>query len=142
MKTHKPTADEKRIIRDCAKRSADRKGIELQPGTRYHIGGPREVPAGGEINIAFVTDQPDWEDTDLDDFRDWETFSKGFLLTEDGRAIIDFYVYETRGWKELRTNVTAYWENGRMVRVEGTGEGAMWIAGNGGTAGRYLNRNA
>jgi hypothetical protein len=124
---HKPTPDEKRIIRDCAKRSAGCGRVRIEPGYRYNMNDPTRNEGPDDLNIALLSDQPDWEDTDLADTTDWETFCKhGFQWAEGQRAIVDFYVYSTGDRGELETNVTAYWENGLMVRVDGTGNGTMW----------------
>jgi hypothetical protein len=46
------------------------------------------------MNIAKITNDPDWNDTDLyDNAYTWRDFTKGVEMTDDGRAIVDFYVY-------------------------------------------------
>lgn len=131
---YRPTAEEKSIIRECAKKSAGYKAVELCPGTRHNT----EQERGIHMNIALVTDDPEWNDTDLyDNAYKWSDFTKGVELTEGGRGIFDFYVYGPLGYhKELQTNVTAYYEGGRLVKVEGTGDGVMWKTSDGGKAGR------
>jgi hypothetical protein len=47
---------------------------------------------------------------------------------KDGRGVFDFWVYSVGRDAELRTNVTTYYEAGRLVRVESTGRGIMWQA--------------
>lgn len=126
---YKPTREEKRIIRECAARSAGCRRVELCPGTRYNLNGKYKDVAHNELNILFVSDDPDWGDTDLaDNAWTWADFTKGIRLTDDGRGVFDFYVYGPVGaWdKKLKTNVTAYYEGGKLARVEGTGDGVMW----------------
>jgi hypothetical protein len=128
---YRPSADEKRLIRDCAKRSAGRRAVKIEPGERYHLEDGRAA-----LNIAFLTDPKDWDNwncTDLHGPVDWKEYADGFNLTTDGRGIIDFYVYEMvrcyQGGMEpgdLMTNVTAYYEGGKLIRIEGTGNGIMW----------------
>jgi len=123
MAKYRPTAEDKRIIRDCAQRSAGRARVEINPGKRISLTQDR----GQHFNIALVSDHPSWDDTDLyDNAFTWGDFTKGVELTADGRAIVDFYVYETTGWKELMTNVVIYVEGGQLVRVTGVGNGTMW----------------
>jgi len=124
---HKPTSEEKRIIRRCAEKSAGYGRVEICPGSRYNV----ETGAGEcgiNFNIALVSDDPEWADTDLwSNAFTWRDFTKGVELTPDGRGIFDFYVYGPLGYhKELQTNVTAYYEGGKLVRVTGTCDGVMW----------------
>lgn len=122
---HKPTREEKEIIRSCAARSAGYKRVELCPGTRHNT----EQDRGEHMNIALVSDDPDWNDTDLSDNSwSWRDFTKGVELTDDGRGVFDFYVYGPVGsyHKELQTNVVAYYKDGKLVRVTGVGDGTMW----------------
>jgi len=124
--TYRPTSEDKRIIRDCAKRSAGHKRVEICPGIRHNL----EVDRGHHMNIAMVSDHPDWDDTDLwDNANKWSDFTKGVELTGDGRGIFDFYVYSLGYHGELETNVVAYVEGGKLVRVEATMDGVMWRAG-------------
>lgn len=123
--TYRPTSEDKSIIRDCAKRSAGKKRVEMNPGLRYNIDG--KYPNVRSLNIAMVSDHPDWNDTDLwDNTYKWSDFTKGVELTEDGRGIFDFYVYSLGYHGELETNIVAYVEGGKLVRVEGTMDGVMW----------------
>jgi hypothetical protein len=126
MKHHRPTAEEKALIRQCAQRFAGAKGVLIEPGYRNLLDAP--VSDGGELNIALLTDDEDWNDTDLFDFARWSDFCKGFELAAGGRAIVDFYVTRTGKNGELEGNVTAYWHDGRMTRIEGTCAGVMWEA--------------
>jgi hypothetical protein len=118
---HRPTSEEKRIIRECAQRASGHKRIEISPSTRCNM------KTGAEhMNICFVSDEPDWNDTDLaDNAYKWADFAKGFELTEDGRAILDFWVYSLGYHGELETNVQAYWIDGRLARVT-DGRRVLW----------------
>lgn len=122
---YRPTSEDKKIIRDCAIRSAGKKWIEMCPGMRHNI--EDKYPGVRSLNIAMVSDHPDWNDTDLwDNAYKWSDFTKGVELTEKGRGIFDFYVYSRGRNGELETNVVAYVEDGKLVRVEGTMDGIMW----------------
>lgn len=121
MPLYKPTADEKRIIRACAQRSAGYRGVEINPSTKIDAGGRIEM------NIALLTDDPKWRDVDLfDNAYQWRDFTKGVPLAEGGRAIVDFYVYNRGRDAELKTNITIWIEDGRLARVDGTCNGTMW----------------
>jgi hypothetical protein len=124
--THKPTREECRIIRACAERDAQKSRVIIEPGERFN-----RMTGNVALNLALISTDPEWNDTDLHDHKSWSHFQRGFPLAEGGRAIVDFYVYSVRGLNEvdeLETNVTAYWEGGVLVRVDGTGEKArgMW----------------
>lgn len=115
---HKPTSEEKRIIRECAQREAGYKRVEVNPSTRVSL------KKGGDtkprMNVAMISDDPNFNDTDLfDNAFQWKDFAKGIEMTPDGRAVVDFWVYNTGRDAELQSNVTAYWENNKLVRVEG-----------------------
>jgi hypothetical protein len=121
---HRPTAEEKRVIRECAQHSAGFRSVEINPSTKYSLTNPAR---GEHMNICLVSDHPTWDDTDLaDNAFQWRDFTKGFPLAEGGRAIVDFYVYNRGRNSELQTNVTAYWRDGKLVRVDGTCNGTMW----------------
>lgn len=122
----KPTAREVELI----KRAAAREGsmslgrVLLEPGIRINLVDDSkniDVP-GGAYNIALITDDPDWNDTDLADFGSWVDFRKGVTLTEDGRAIVDFYIRKrfVHGWDDsLFGNVSVYYAGGRITRIHG-----------------------
>lgn len=120
---HKPTSEEKKIIRACAQRDSGFKNVEINPSTKISLTNPALEPA---MNICFVSDDPDFGDTDLfDNAYSWRDFTKGFPL-KDGNAIIDFYVYNIGRDPELQTNVTAYWKADKLVRVDGTGQDKLY----------------
>jgi hypothetical protein len=121
---YRPTSEDKRIIRDCAQRSAGHKRVSMRIGERHNT----DTDRPRNTNIAMVSDHPDWNDTDLWEHHDYREFTKGVELTADGRGIFDFYVYSLGYHGELETNVVAYFENSKLVRVEGTCDGIMWKA--------------
>lgn len=109
---HKPTSEEKRIIRECAQQSAGYKSVEINPSTKINEKGDIHM------NIAMISDDLDFGDTDLfDNAYSWRDFTSGIEMTPDGRAIVDFYVYNRGRDPELQTNVTAYFEGNKLVRV-------------------------
>lgn len=123
---YKPTAGDLRIIRDCAGKDAGRGYVTINGSSRYNINdNNRKAPDGGDLNIAFVSDDPDFGDTDLEDNDwSWDYFARGVLL-KDGVGVFDFWVYD-RHTDELLTNVTAYYRDGALDRVEGVVNGTMW----------------
>jgi hypothetical protein len=118
----KPTPQEMRWIRRAAEISAGRARVRIEPGTRFNINGDSRV---SHMNIALLSDDPDWNDTDLSETVPWAWFRKGVELTSDGRAIVDFYVYEVTDWGDLRTNVTVYYAAGAVQRIDGTMDGDL-----------------
>lgn len=133
---HTPTAEEKAIIRKCAQISAGMKGVKLEVGDRWNPPHTENYKGSSarNINIAMLTDDEDFGETDLFETLPWKVFCKGFELAERGRAFVDFYVYNTKrrgdiGDGDLETNVTAYWRFDKLERVEGTMNGDIWRDG-------------
>ena len=125
MTIWKPTARECELIKQAASREScpgvSFGRIALEPGIRT---GPKWAEAGlierGELNILLVTDDPDWNDTDLYDYGSWKWFRKGVALTSDGKAALDFYIRDKFDEdKELCGNVEVYYADGRIVRIKG-----------------------
>jgi hypothetical protein len=118
----KPSEAQCKIIKAAAARESEIKPdqIKLEPGMRLN----REDEAvESSINIARVTKNTDgsWEDTDLDDRLSWSTFRKGVPLTEDGRAVVDFYIHRYGLNDELYGNIIVFFENGQLSRIKGYG---------------------
>ena len=118
-KIWKPTQAQCDLIKRAAAKEGNvpLKAVLLEPGLRWNTDDGSKPQS---INIALVSDEAEWGDTDLADMGYWEAFRKGVELTEDGRAIVDFYIRK-RGdeWAELYGNVTAYYEGGHIVRIHG-----------------------
>ena len=124
----KPTKAEVDAIKQAAAREAGRVpvgAVILDPGMRYNTKdngkneGACQTPRG-LLNIALVSDDPEWNDTDLNDYGAWADFRAGVLLTEDGRAIIDFYIRRRFDEdKDLLGNVTVYYAGGQITRIHG-----------------------
>jgi hypothetical protein len=113
-----PSKEDAKIIRETAKRAAGRGDISLEAGIRCQLEECTAPKADMNINILLLTDDDDWEGTDLFDFMPWSDFRKeGVELTEDGRAEVDFYV---RSRRELETNIQIIVENGVLVRINDT----------------------
>lgn len=129
----KPTPEECRIIRACGEQTGGIRNAVLRPGSRYNM--ESDAPKPHTFNIALISEMPfpKWDDTDLADncttFAEWRA---GDILDEQGRGIFDFYVYRRMGRpgrdydEELMSNVTAYYEDGKLSWVEGTCDGKMW----------------
>lgn len=118
---YKPTAEHTKIFKKCASmesvphRSAS--SIILEPGWRFNTDDDDIEPS---MNIALVTDNEDWDDTDLADHGRYRDLCRGIALTEDGRGVFDFYISAYTA-DELLGNITAYVEKGELVRVAGYG---------------------
>jgi hypothetical protein len=124
MKTWKPTQAECDRIKLAASKESVPKlevgAVLLEPGERYNTKG-KENPDYDGLNIALITDEPEgFNDTDLNQYGSWADFRKGVRLTDDGRAILDFYIrrrFDEYG--ELHGNVTVYYADGQIQRVHG-----------------------
>jgi hypothetical protein len=99
--------------------------ICLESGIRYNTKDGRE----GSINIALVTDDPEWADTDLHDYGSWLEFRKGVELTPEGRGIFDFYI-RSRGDKscQLCGNIIVHVVKGKLALITGSGKFVLWDA--------------
>lgn len=121
-KVWKPSQAQCKVIKAAAAMESGIKAdqIKLQPGVRLNM---RDHDVESCINIARVTRSTDgtWEDTDLDDRVEWRTFKKGVPLTDDGRAIVDFYIHRYGIRDDLEGNVVVFFENGQLSRIRGYG---------------------
>lgn len=129
MSRWKPTADEKRAIRAFAAASEGRppRALHIEIGERIGEGGNFDT----SFNILILTRGDTTRDafgtTDLNQPLPWSFLDDGIELTEDGKALVDFYVYEKLfdDHGDLLTNVQAHVEtvegNPRLVKISGTG---------------------
>jgi hypothetical protein len=118
----KPSEAQCKVIKAAAALEAGIKvdQIKLEPGMRLNR---QDDSVESSINIALVTKETDgsWGDTDLDDRVEWRTFRKGVPLTDDGRAIVDFYIHRYGLNDELHGNIIVHFENGQLSRISGYG---------------------
>lgn len=125
----KPTQEECDLIRKAASLesspSATLSQITLDAGYRQSLDSDSE-DSPVSFNIARVTKRDDdtWADTGLCDFASWAHFRKGVELTEDGRAIVDFYIRPRTSALEpklggLLGNIVVYYARGRLVAIRG-----------------------
>lgn len=124
-KKWKPTADEKRAVRAYAAKAEGLKPgqIAIQLGERYSLTSGKRSE-----NILLISDDPKWNDTDLhDNGHAWADHCKwGIELTEDGRALVDLYIYEKLfdDHGDLMSNVQCHVETvdgkPRLVKLTGT----------------------
>ena len=124
-----PTQEQCDLIKAAASREAGLRlsRVLLEPGIRYNTDNPERNNAArniekGAFNIALISDDPEWNDTDLADNGDWKYFRRGVALTEDGRAIVDFYIRARNQQPDedsLWGNVSVYYANGRIERIQG-----------------------
>lgn len=115
MLTWKPTRDEKKLIRECAARETGMRAgsLSVEPGYRYNLNTGRIA-----MNIATISDDPDWDDTDTIGVGRWTDFAAGVPLTDDGRAVVDFYLY---GKETLKGNLTVTYAAGNILAIHGVG---------------------
>lgn len=123
---HKPTAAEKKIIRQCAMKAAGRRRVKVEIGQRVNL-----ETGDTHTNLIILGNAEDWSNTDLHQPLDWPAFANGVELTLDGQGEFDFYVYEMDGNEpgDLRCNVQAHYENRCLVRVTTEGAGTIWRGG-------------
>lgn len=119
----KPTSAEKKALRGYAAKYEKRRPgqLHIEIGIRHNL----EVDRGTSVNVMLVSDLVDWDDTDLYDRCGWSDLDYGVPLTREGRAVVDFYVYE-REWNDhgdLLTNIQAHvaLKNGKPVLWKITG---------------------
>lgn len=120
-----PTADDCRRIREFAKdesgRWTGRRSVTLEAGERYNLDDSTVAPS---INILRVDACPDWNNSDLADHVPWADFrTYGVELTADGRAMVDFYVYNGEG---LACNVQAEFDASGLVALHADVEKDRW----------------
>ena len=116
-----PTKQDVDAIKKAASRESSPhvplRSIILESGVRYNT----ESDRGESINIALISEDADWNDTDLADMGYWDDFRKGIELTADGRGIFDFYIRrrDPSGCGELHGNVTIEVADGKLSRIYG-----------------------
>jgi hypothetical protein len=101
--------------------------VYLAAGERYNIDKGTDDT---NINIAMLTNDPGWEDTDLYDNSTYLEELIGKEIEEkDGKVLIDFYIYsdktECGSYVDLESNVDLTWMNGKIVAAYGTEQGAI-----------------
>lgn len=111
----KPTAADLRAIRAYAAASEGYRpqAVHIEIGERASTDPSRHWDTSTNLLLVNSGDPDDFlEGTDLDQFRSWADFKAfGIPLTEDGRAIVDFSVYEKEfggDHGDLITNVQAH----------------------------------
>ena len=112
----RPSSAERRRIREAAAREArmEVRFVVLQLGQRRSLTG-----RGSALNIAQISDDPEFADTDFDDeYAPWSAFADGVALTEEGKGIFDLAI-RRRGDPDhdLQGHVTVYVTNRQVVRV-------------------------
>ncbi|AXH59610.1 hypothetical protein [Pseudomonas amygdali] len=127
MAIWKPTQAQCDLIKQAAVLESCPKGtlgqIKLDPGARYNTSHP-DTPVS--FNIAQVSSLPDWSDTDLYDRADWKTFRKGVELSQQGTAIIDFYIHARTDaiatkLDYLLGNIVVFYADGKLFAIRSIG---------------------
>lgn len=130
-KRHRPTSEEKKLIRDCCKLNAGLKSLRIEPTYRCRLDGKDQWPDGErDLNFAFLLSADRKSDeTDLADNTDWRAFCRGFRFTDDGCAVIEFAIYSLGYYGELESHVKAWWRDGVLDEIDGCLDGVMWHRG-------------
>jgi hypothetical protein len=114
-----PDTMDRRLIRGYAARAEKLRPhqIVIEVGERVNY-----ATCTTSFNTLLLTDDPDFDDTDLHDTRRF-TEVKTIPLTADGRAQVDFYIYEREGddQGDLLTNVQAH-----VASDPVTGKPVLW----------------
>lgn len=122
----KPTQAECELIKRAAALESSPRAtvaqLRLEPGIRYNVD---DESIESSFNIALVTSHEHWDDTDLEQAWYWSDFRKGVPLTEDGRAVVDFYIRPrtdalAHKLDGLLGNVVAYYADGKLAAIRGT----------------------
>lgn len=134
MTIWKPTADDKRTIRAVAAASERCKpgALQIEVAERASI-----TPGSNAVstNLLLVGGTPEdlFAGSDLHQPLPWNELDCGIELTEDGRAVVDFYVYEKvfGDHGELLTNVQAHVKviEGKPMLWKITGTGIAPVTG-------------
>lgn len=120
LNRYRPSAADKRIIREQAAIAARCDNVSLRTAYRAHENGGDEK----SINALLVADK--FLETIAVESSGWDVFVNGVPLRL-GDAIVDFYVYDTGGDRSLITNVQAHIEQRALVRVT-EGRRVVWSA--------------
>lgn len=133
MAKYVPTKAERDVIKKVAYKLSRRngngtRGVHIEPGERYNLDDRKR---GLSINLRIVSDDPNWNDTDLNQTLPWTYFSKGFDLSEKGEAEIDFYLYEKLfgDHGDLCCNLQAIFDKTGLIRLDADGDGTVWKRG-------------
>jgi hypothetical protein len=110
-------------IRHWAQIQTRIKGIRIEAGERYNVADDRRA----NLNIRLVSDDPDWNDTDLNDFVDWASFLRTDIQPDaQGRVLVDFYISSLGPHAEMQDNVQAEWIDGVLTRITAGLDGELW----------------
>jgi hypothetical protein len=116
-------------VERVAKRHSRSRRFKIEIGERHNV----EQDRGTSINILAVTDHPDWDDTDLYMTREWDLIRKDIPMTDDGRAILDFYIYEWDGtfrcWGDLVSNAQAELDSKGLLAIHEDTHENLWRRG-------------
>lgn len=123
--------DEIKIIRKevekIAKKWSRMKRFVIEIGVRHNV----DEELGYEKNVLLISKDitGEWGDTDLFDMESWDQIRKPIKLTEDGRGIYDFYVYEMdRGERgDLVTNAQAEFDAKGLMAIHADADKNCWI---------------
>jgi hypothetical protein len=132
----KPTQAECDLLKKAAAKETGHplKHLRLTMGVRYNTDQP-DLEGVNWLMVSKLVGDAMGDDTDLVSDTDWETFRKGVLLTEDGKAVVDFYIRpineataDKHHYDHLMGNVVAHYEDGKLTHIAGnTKFGHNWL---------------
>lgn len=103
--------------------------FKIEIGERFNT----EADLGTSINVLAVSRDPsgEWDDTDLYTTQDWGLIRKDIPMTADGRAILDFYIYEWDGdfrcWGDLVSNAQAELDSKGLMAIHEDINKNRWV---------------
>jgi hypothetical protein len=121
-----------KTIRETARRLARAEGcrtryVHIEIGERYNL--ERGHLESSSINILKVDSTPCWDDSDLFETRPFSWITDKPVELADGRAVLDFYIYERYGANDhgdLVCNMQADLDALGLVRTYDTVRGDLW----------------
>jgi hypothetical protein len=112
-------------LRACAEREARRhsgaRKFKIEIGERYSLNG-----RGKATNIRLISDDPEWNDTDLNTTRDWGEIRSPIELSAKGEALLDLYIYERGDGADLVCNVQAEIDAAGLAAVHADADKNRW----------------
>ena len=128
-KTIRLSAEDVRTIRREVEREGKRNSragrFVLEIGIRHG-----DADLGVSINVLAVSRDPsgEWNDTDLYDKAPWSDVRKPIPLTAEGRAVLDFYVYEWERGEvgDLVCNAQAEIDSAGLVAIHADSDKDRW----------------
>lgn len=118
-----PTNRDLKRIENYAFKTAGIHTGYLEISRRVNVDAPDYNP---EINILLISNHPDWEDTDLwDSYDNLFTWLTDVEMTDDGRGLFDFWVYDLGGELQTQVQVWVAKDSGGTFQITKMSENGM-----------------